>query len=52
MASLVTGLHPRVHGVTNHEGRFWNADGEAESVVGILSGDLETFAERFCAAGY
>ena len=51
VATLFTSLHPQVHGLTNHEGKYW---GEAtpEMRTGILSRRATTLAERLRESGY
>ncbi len=51
VASLFTGLHPRAHGVTNHEGLMWGEESEAMR-KGILAEDVTTLAETLAASGY
>jgi arylsulfatase A-like enzyme len=51
VASLFTSLYPQVHGLTNHEGKYWGAHSEARR-TGILPEDAVTLAEGLSAAGY
>lgn len=52
VASLMTGLHPGAHGVTNHDGRFWSRSAGGVAAVGVLPDALQTFAEVLRDAGY
>ncbi len=53
VASLLTGLHPHVHGVMNHEGWFSRPDDEpGADRVGVLPAEIDTLAERLGRAGY
>jgi arylsulfatase A-like enzyme len=51
MASLFTSLSPSVHGVTNHEGRYWGEQ-SAAATTGILVPEALTLAEVLQGAGY
>ena len=51
VASLFTSLYPEVHGLTNHEGKYWGQDTEAGQ-SGVLAEEAETLAERLRDAGY
>lgn len=50
VASLFTSLHPSVHGVTDQDGQFAGADGEAGG--NALPEEAATLAEALSAAGY
>ncbi|TDJ70682.1 MAG: hypothetical protein E2O39_09705 [Planctomycetota bacterium] len=50
-ASLLTSLYPQVHGLTNHEGKYWG-EGSAEARTGILPDRAVTLAEELRDAGY
>ncbi len=51
IASLFTSLYPQVHGLTNHEGKYWG-DSSSEARTGTLSEHATTLAETLRAAGY
>lgn len=51
VASLFTSLYPQVHGLTNHEGKYWG-EGTPEIRTGILSGRATTLAESLRESGY
>jgi arylsulfatase A-like enzyme len=51
IASMFTSLYPQVHGLTNHEGKYWG-DTSSETRTGILSERATTLAERLSAAGF
>jgi arylsulfatase A-like enzyme len=51
VASLLTSLYPQVHGMTDHEGQYWNAGTDALR-TGILSENAVTLAEALRGAGY
>ena len=51
VASLFTSLYPQVHGLTNHEGKYWSAK-TSERRIGILPDGAVTLAEELSAAGY
>jgi len=52
VASLLTGVHPAVHGVTNHDGHFWSGGESAANRTGAVPQALTTIAEALRAAGY
>jgi arylsulfatase A-like enzyme len=51
VASLFTSLHPQVHGLTNHEGKYWG-DATAGLRTGILPAGARTLAEQLREVGY
>jgi arylsulfatase A-like enzyme len=51
VASLFTSLYPQVHGLTNHEGRYWGTE-SPETSTGVLSDRATTLAERLRERGY
>jgi arylsulfatase A-like enzyme len=51
VASLFTSLYPQVHGITNHEGKYWG-DGAPGTQVGVLPQAAVTLAERLRDRGY
>ncbi|MCP5039961.1 MAG: sulfatase [bacterium] len=54
VASLLTGVGPTRHGVTDHEGHFWSGEegGDAQRTTGIVPSELLTLAEGLRNAGY
>jgi arylsulfatase A-like enzyme len=51
VASMITSLYPQVHGLTNHEGKYWG-DQSPGRRTGILPDQAQTLAEGLSAAGY
>jgi arylsulfatase A-like enzyme len=51
VASLFTSLYPQVHGLTNHEGKYWGDDAPGTR-TGILADRATTLAESLRAGGY
>ena len=52
IASLLTSHYPQVHGVTSHEGEFWNDASDEAARIGILSDEVITLAESLQSVGY
>lgn len=51
VASMITSLYPQVHGLTNHEGKYWGGE-DPERRTGILPEQAETLAEALQRSGY
>jgi arylsulfatase A-like enzyme len=51
IATLFTSLYPQVHGLTNHEGKYWG-DGTQTLRTGVLPDRAVTLAEGLERAGY
>ncbi len=51
VASILTSLYPQVHGLTNHDGKYWGA-ATTELKTGILPDSAVTLAEAMKQNGY
>jgi len=52
VASLLTGLHPPMHGVVNHDGLYFRGEDGVANRAGVLPGDVDTLPETLSDAGY
>jgi arylsulfatase A-like enzyme len=52
IASMFTSVYPQVHGMTDHEGRYWGKSESTEVRTGILPDEAGTLAEALKDAGY
>ncbi len=51
VASILTSLYPQVHGLTNHDGKYWGAETTGLK-TGILPASAVTLAEVMKQSGY
>ena len=51
VASILTSLYPQVHGLTNHDGKYWGEE-TTELKTGILPDSAVTLAEAMQQSGY